>query len=174
MKALKMITLFYNVCNRPVRSLLHVYCGGGAATYLKMLSLTGIMMAAFISNVRGQYQIEDLDRGIVAVKTSDTSVFISWRLLATDPDSLSFNVYRGDTKINDTLVVNSTNYIDSNGTSLDTYHVVPVLGGIEQAELGYRSALGYQLPQHPVAGPCRRHGAGWCILYIQCQRLQHR
>ncbi|MBN1414637.1 MAG: T9SS type A sorting domain-containing protein [Bacteroidales bacterium] len=97
------------------------------------LSLIPIFLViAFTGNVSGQYQIEDIDRGIVAVKTTDTSVFISWRLLATDPDTIAFNVYRGDIKINDTLVVNSTNYIDSNGTSLDTYHVIPVLGGVEQ------------------------------------------
>jgi rhamnogalacturonan endolyase len=90
-------------------------------------------IVAFMGKVYGQYQIETLDRGIVAIKTSDTSVFISWRLLATDPDSISFNVYRGSTKLNELPVTNSTNYIDSNGTSLDTYHVMPVLGGIEQA-----------------------------------------
>ena len=104
----------------------------GIKLIFKTLFLIIILISAFISNGMSQYQTEELDRGIVAVSTSDTSVFISWRLLATDPDSISFNVYRDDTRINDTLVVNSTNFVDCHGSSSDTYHVVPVLGGVEQ------------------------------------------
>jgi rhamnogalacturonan endolyase len=104
----------------------------GVQLMIKTLFLIIFIFTAFISNSLGQYQIEELDRGIVAVSTSDTSVFISWRMLATDPDSISFNVYRDDTKINDTLVVNSTNFVDVYGSNSDTYHVIPVSGGVEQ------------------------------------------
>ncbi len=38
--------------------------------------------------------MESLDRGIVAVHQSDGRVFVSWRLLATDPADVAFNVYR--------------------------------------------------------------------------------
>jgi rhamnogalacturonan endolyase len=94
-----------------------------------------ILVLLLFSNFQlsySQYQMEDLDRGIVAVKTSETSVFISWRLLISDPDAIGFNVYRGNTKINSSLVVNSTNFLDINGTINDKYHVVSVSGGIEQ------------------------------------------
>jgi len=37
---------------------------------------------------------EKLGRGVVAVRSSETEVFISWRLLATDPPGIGFNVYR--------------------------------------------------------------------------------
>jgi hypothetical protein len=70
---------------------------------IRLLLLITLIITAFINNVSGQYQMEKLNRGIVAVKTSDTSVFISWRLLATDPDTVAFNVYRGNTRINNTL-----------------------------------------------------------------------
>src|SRR4030042_3185289 len=53
---------------------------------IRLSLLILIVITAFIGNVSGQYQIETLDRGLIAVKTTDTSVFISWRLLATDPD----------------------------------------------------------------------------------------
>ncbi|MFC2137047.1 T9SS type A sorting domain-containing protein [Bacteroidota bacterium] len=76
--------------------------------------------------------MEDLDRGVVAVSTSDTSVFISWRLLATDPDTISFNIYRGAIKINDSPITKSTNFVDYEGSNSSTYHVVPVLDGVEQ------------------------------------------
>ena len=38
--------------------------------------------------------VEKLDRGLVAVQQSDGKVFLSWRLLADDPDGVAFNVYR--------------------------------------------------------------------------------
>src|SRR3954463_15125967 len=38
--------------------------------------------------------MEKLDRGVVAVQQSDGKVFLSWRLLASDPDGVAFNVYR--------------------------------------------------------------------------------
>ncbi|UCH13758.1 MAG: T9SS type A sorting domain-containing protein [Bacteroidales bacterium] len=92
-----------------------------------------VMLLLFIAgDAIGQYQIEDLNRGVVAVRKTDTSVFVSWRLLATDPDTISFNVYRGTTKVNDSLITNSTNFIDNGGSTGDFYHVKPVLGEVEQ------------------------------------------
>lgn len=38
--------------------------------------------------------LEFLQRGLVGLKNSDGSVFLSWRLLASDPSGTAFNVYR--------------------------------------------------------------------------------
>lgn len=38
--------------------------------------------------------MERLDRGVVAVHQPDGKVFVSWRLLASDPESTAFNLYR--------------------------------------------------------------------------------
>ena len=38
---------------------------------------------------------EPLDRGLVAIRTEE-GVFLSWRLLATDREDISFNVVRVD------------------------------------------------------------------------------
>src|SRR4030043_1252695 len=95
------------------------------------LILFCILLACMTNPVNGQHQIEDLNRGIVAVKTGETSVFISWRLLTADPDTISFNIYRGDARINELPVANSTNYIDSNAVEGARYHVASVIGGIE-------------------------------------------
>ncbi len=35
-----------------------------------------------------------LGRGVVAVHSSEKQVFISWRLLGTDPAATAFNIYR--------------------------------------------------------------------------------
>ena len=89
------------------------------------------MITGLLTTVHGQYQMESLDRGIIAVKTSDTSVFVAWRLLGNDPDTIGFNVYRDDTKINSSPIINSTNVVDKNATTGAKYHVVSVLGGVE-------------------------------------------
>ena len=38
--------------------------------------------------------VEKLGRGVVAVHQGDGKAFVSWRLLATDPEDVAFNVYR--------------------------------------------------------------------------------
>ena len=81
------------------------------------------------------YQMEKLGRGVVAVRTSATSVYVGWRLLGLDASSTGFNVYRGTTKLNATPITASTNYVDNgaNLTVANTYTVRPVVGGVEQA-----------------------------------------
>jgi len=87
----------------------------------------------FINLVMGQeFQPENIGRGTVAVALPDSGVYISWRLLASDPDSVKFNVYRGAVKINGEPIANSTNFNDSGGTINDTYSIVPVVDGVEQ------------------------------------------
>ena len=38
--------------------------------------------------------MERLNRGLVAIHHGGGRVFVSWRLLGTDPDGVAFNVYR--------------------------------------------------------------------------------
>lgn len=111
-------------------------------------------------------QMEFLDRGVVAIHQPDGKVFVSWRLLAGDPDGVSFNVYRtsgprpggarasgpfgarpdasaGTVKVNDRPLVEGTWLVDVRA-SLDrttTYTVRAVANGIE-AEPG----PGFTLP----------------------------
>ncbi|HRT88798.1 MAG TPA: rhamnogalacturonan lyase [Bacteroidales bacterium] len=78
-------------------------------------------------------QPESLDRGIVAVRTDPNSVFISWRLLATDPEGIGFNLYRGERKLNKKPLTETTCYTDS-VTSDEIYKVKSVIKGREQGE----------------------------------------
>jgi hypothetical protein len=81
-------------------------------------------------------QLEALDRGLVAVSTTD-GVFLSWRLLATEASGATdtglagpdFAVYRDGTKV--ATVTDSTNYADADGTATSQYSVVPVVNGVE-------------------------------------------
>ena len=83
-------------------------------------------------------QLEKLDRGVVAVRQSNGPVFVSWRWLATDPDGLAFNVYRGAggeaRKLNDAPIANVTWFEDKEARPdrALSYIVKPVVRGTEQ------------------------------------------
>lgn len=96
-----------------------------------VFGLSVLLATCFLNPVFGQQQIENLARGIVAVKTGDTSAFISWRYLATDSDTIAFNIYRDNTKLNDSPIISSTNFQDNGYADGAKYHVVSVLGGAE-------------------------------------------
>jgi rhamnogalacturonan endolyase len=83
------------------------------------------------AGVYGQKKVEKLGRGVVAIRSSPTSVFISWRLLGTEPSNLAFNIYRGSSKLNATPITGGTNYIDAVSTN-ETYRVAAVVNGVEQ------------------------------------------
>jgi rhamnogalacturonan endolyase len=93
------------------------------------------MLIGAISMIAGpakaQRYMEKLDRGLIAVK-SGSGYFLSWRLFGTDPQdtSFGFNVYKGTTKLNATVITNSTNYQD-NSTGTGTYTVKAVTNGVE-------------------------------------------
>jgi rhamnogalacturonan endolyase len=85
-----------------------------------------------------QRLVENLGRGVVAIRTSDTAVYVGWRLLGTDPPDLAFNLYRatdGGTpqKLNATPLVTTTDFVDSTAdlTRTNAYSVRPVLEGTE-------------------------------------------
>jgi rhamnogalacturonan endolyase len=83
----------------------------------------------------GFAQMERLNRGVVAVVVSG-GVYVGWRLFGfeydpSDASNISFNVYRGGTKV--ATVTDSTNYLDSAGKADSQYSVRAVVGGAEQA-----------------------------------------
>jgi rhamnogalacturonan endolyase len=89
------------------------------------------------------YQMEDLGRGVVAMRTGSSSVYVGWRLLGLDPSGIGFNVYRGSTRINASPITTSTNLVDTgaNLSQANTYTVRPVIDGVEGA-----ASAGYTLP----------------------------
>jgi rhamnogalacturonan endolyase len=92
-----------------------------------------ILLLLFIAPGRlaAQKQMERLNRGVVAVRTSSSQVYVGWRLFGNDPSGIGFNVYRNSTLLNTTPITNSTNYVD-NITSNSSYSVRAVINGVEQ------------------------------------------
>lgn len=91
------------------------------------------ILIASNSALFAQRQMEKLNRGLVAVRTSTSSVFLSWRILGTDPDDIAFNLYRDGVKITPTPISTSSNYSDATSVGT-TYTVKPVLNGVETGE----------------------------------------
>ncbi|MFD0893867.1 autotransporter-associated beta strand repeat-containing protein [Luteolibacter ambystomatis] len=97
-----------------------------------------------------QRQMERLGRGVVAIRTSSTQVYVGWRLLGNDPEEVAFNLYRSANgaaavKVNGSPITTTTNYVDAPGnlsTTAYTYSVRPVLNGVELADVWANLASG--------------------------------
>ena len=85
-------------------------------------------------------QLEKLGRGVVAVRFEEQKVFVGWRMLGTDPDTIAFNAYRltngRRTRLNASPITNATSLVDTGAdlASVNSYFVRPVLKGREQKE----------------------------------------
>jgi rhamnogalacturonan endolyase len=65
-------------------------------TRTKRLAFLTAMVAALLPPpaASAQYVVENLGRGVIAIRASENTVYIGWRLLGTDPSEIGFNVYR--------------------------------------------------------------------------------
>ncbi|MFE9684394.1 rhamnogalacturonan lyase [Streptomyces sp. NPDC002701] len=108
-------------------------------------------------------QAEKLDRGVVSVHT-DAGNLVGWRWLGTDPDGVSFNVYRAGTKVNPTPVTGSTNYFHAGAPAQADYTVRAVVGGVEQSDSvnAIQFRTGYKdVPITPPAGGTTPDGVAY-------------
>ncbi|WP_461086375.1 rhamnogalacturonan endolyase family protein, partial [Streptomyces deserti] len=138
---------------RPVRRTSHGRLIGGITTVaaLAVSSLVALPQSAHAATAR---QVEKLDRGLTSVHTGSGNL-VSWRWLATDPNDVAFNVYRGSTRLNSSPVTASTNYFDAGGAASADYTVRAVVNGTEQApsERALQFRTGYKdVPISPPAG----------------------
>ena len=100
-------------------------------------------------------QMEALDRGVVAVRPEADRVFVSWRLLATDPENVAFNVYRtagngGPQKLNPQPISDVT-FFEDRAARFDapvSYTIRTVTGGAE-GEASQAFALPADAPEQP-------------------------
>ena len=94
--------------------------------YLVALLLSTLLAAP----VHAQRFMDKLDRGLVAVKTSD-GVYCSWRILGEEYYGVKYNLYRDGVKVNDEPL-DVSNYTDAAGTTSSTYTVKAVVDGQEE------------------------------------------
>jgi rhamnogalacturonan endolyase len=114
-----------------------------------------------IPSLSGHYQMENLDRGTVAVKVSG-GVYVGWRMLGYEYDTtasnVSYNLYRDGTKI--ATVTDSTNYLDASGTTSSKYTVSPVIKDTEGAQSSPVGVWAQQYLRIPLQVPATGSNGG--------------
>jgi len=107
---------------------------------MKKITLFTLLIVYFNSlQLIAQRRMEYLDRGLIAIKQNEHKVFVSWRLLGTEPNDLAFNLYRitaGKTiKLNDAPLIKGTNFVDETvNASLTNSYVVKKIVNSEEVE----------------------------------------
>nr|WP_309136943.1 rhamnogalacturonan lyase [Streptomyces sp. NWU49] len=108
-------------------------------------------------------QVEKLDRGVVSVHTGSGNL-VSWRWLGTDPDDVSFHVYRAGTKVNSTPITRSTTFFHPGAPAHADYTVRAVVNGTEQGDSVHavQFRTGYKdVPLSPPAGGTTPDGVSY-------------
>ncbi len=112
---------------------------------MRKLVILNLLLFLCAAQSGAQAVMEKLDRGIVATSLSDSSVYISWRMLCDDPQDAAFNLYRKEAgsgkeykKITRKPVKKTTDFVDvtvHRGISY-SYKVKMVVGGREEETRG--------------------------------------
>lgn len=108
-------------------------------------------------SVEGHYQMENLDRGVVAVRRGSGN-YVGWRMMGyeynrDDPSAISYNLYRDGAQIAN--VTDSTNYYDEGAAAGASYSVGVVINGDECAESGSVTPWSQnylRVPLSPISG----------------------
>ena len=107
------------------------------ATSLRRLAVLAALFSSLVP-VFAQRQMERLGRGVVVLHSATSQAYVGWRLLATDPTDIGFNLYRSangaaGVKLNSSPLTNTTDFLDSsaNFTISNSWYVVPVTNGVE-------------------------------------------
>jgi len=103
---------------------------------LKFNLTGGIFLFFTISLLSQPFSGEKIDRGVVALTIDGTHAYIGWRLLISDPEGISFNVYR--------MEVGSDEYIKVN--------VDPVTATTDFIDATVKPGMGYRYRIHSVVG----------------------
>lgn len=103
--------------------------------------LSLLLGAVLVQSAFAQRQLENLGRGVVAMRTGASSVYVGWRLLGTDPNDTRFNLFRvtgGVTNLVSANVSNTCNVVDGGAAqaSAHAWFVQPILNGVTQANSG--------------------------------------
>jgi len=107
-------------------------------TIARLAAAVACLFISYPTLAAPKYQVENLGRGVIALRASDTTVYVGWRLLGTDPADLAFNVYRATgtgspVRINAAPLAATTDLVDSGAdlAQANSYTVRPVLRGTE-------------------------------------------
>ena len=123
--------------------------------------MTTIQAIAQTNYDYSKLQREQLNRGVVAVRTEDGKVAVSWRTLMSDPKGQPYDVYRNGVKLNKKpLKAGGTFFIDEQ--PLQTDAVYEVRGGGNDGKWGVKADAPAGYIPIPVQKPEGRYSANDC------------
>lgn len=118
------------------------------ACAIALITFLGCRVTAF-----AQRQMEYLDRGLVAVNQGSGKVFLSWRMMGTEPDNVAYNLYhragnKPPVKINAAPLTEATSYTEErvDSTVNNSWFVKAVINAKEE-----NASKSYTLPAHAPA-----------------------
>ena len=89
-----------------------------------------LLLGAMSTTLMAQRHTDKLDRGLVVSKVANAN-YLSWRRLSDEYFDVTYNVYRGNSKVATELT--TTNFQDNNNSEANTYTIRAVINGIEQS-----------------------------------------
>ncbi len=108
-------------------------------SYIRRIAVIALTLFISVNIAMSQRQMENLGRGVIAMRTAADTVYIGWRLLGTESDNITFNLYRksgneNPVRLNKSPISESTNFQDGKPdfTVDNSYFVKAVLNGEEQ------------------------------------------
>jgi rhamnogalacturonan endolyase len=106
----------------------------GPLQQLLVLVLASLLMLEAGARADSTWQHpERLDRGVAAFPNRDGHVYVGWRLLASDPQDVAFEVYRAQTidgprkKISAAPIADSTNFVDETANGEKFFYSIRAL-----------------------------------------------
>ena len=107
--------------------------------FLPLLFVTLSSMGQTRYNLE-KMKMENLDRGVVAVRISKDSVLVSWRYLSQDPMNAAFDVYRNGKKIARVPEGQSTCFMDYNPSTAKAKYEVAICSKKKSGDISQRGA----------------------------------
>ncbi len=119
-----------------------------------MKRITSVILLGFLAmGGWGQRYAEKIDRGLVAVPSSTSGNFVSWRVLGEEYYDVTYNLYCNGAQIAKNLTASSYNHAAGNTNS--KYQVAAVVRGVEQAKSAeirrWENAM-LTIPVQPIIG----------------------
>lgn len=107
---------------------------------LKVIILTALAMGTPMT-AAAQKLMEKLDRSLIGIKQEDNTVYLGWRLLGSDPEDITFNLYRQAddseaVKLNREPIHLTTDFVDTTAAfeHNNTYYLRPLSNAEEIVE----------------------------------------
>ena len=137
----------------------------------RIIAICTVFIALTVSGQQAKRTMEKLNRGLVAVHVGEKGVYLSWRLLKTDPKTVAFHVYRDGKQVNRERITDSTNFPDPRGRMDSQYTVQAIAKGVsykrsaqirpqkhQYSEIPLKPPTACELPDK--TGPVYKPGAG--------------